>query len=170
MSRGARAAALAAAGSAALLAAAFAFQHLGGLAPCTLCVWQRWPHVVAVAAGAAAASAGERARRPMAALAALALLAGAGIAGFHVGVEQGWWEGPGACAGAGGAIGAMSVDDLLAQIQSAPVVRCDEVAWSFGGLSMAAWNGLASLGLAALFLYASSSASQYKKSIQLSWR
>ncbi|MFP4274908.1 MAG: disulfide bond formation protein B, partial [Paracoccaceae bacterium] len=45
---------LAAGGSAALLAAAFAFQHLGGLAPCTLCLWQRWPHAAAVLLGLAA--------------------------------------------------------------------------------------------------------------------
>jgi disulfide bond formation protein DsbB len=77
------------------------------------------------------------------------MAASAGLAGYHVGVEQHWWESP-ACA-AGGDIGALSAQELLAQIRGAPIVRCDEVAWSLFGLSMAAWNALASLGLGALF-------------------
>jgi disulfide bond formation protein DsbB len=144
-------------GSAALLAAAFAFQYLGGLAPCHLCLLQRWPHAVAVLAGLALLAAP---RRALAGLGALAMLAGAGIALYHVGVEQHWWTGPTTCAAPD--IGALSSEELLERILAAPVVRCDEIAWSFLGLSMAAWNGLASLGLAALWLraYASSSASQ----------
>lgn len=148
---GGRLAALGAAACAGLLAAAFAFQHLGGLAPCPLCIWQRWPHVAGAALGLAAfALAPARAGRLAAGLAALALAAGAALAFYHVGVEQRWWQGPSTCAG-GGDIGALSTAELLARIKAAPLVRCDEVAWSLAGLSMAAWNGVASAGLAALF-------------------
>jgi disulfide bond formation protein DsbB len=154
---------LAALGSAAMLLGALAFQHLGGLAPCKLCIWQRWPHGIAVAAGAL----GLLALAPlMATTGALVSLAGAGIAFYHTGVERGWWPGPDTCT-AGGDIGQLDPNALFDQIMAAPLVRCDEVAWEFLGLSMASWNGLVSLGLAALWLMAlraprqaSSSASQ----------
>ncbi len=152
-----RAAFGAAFGSAALLAAAFAFQYLGGLAPCPLCILQRWPHVVAVATGLILIV---YPLRDIAALGAVAMLAGAGIAGYHAGIEQGWWPGPATCAAPD--LAGQTPEELLASILAAPVVRCEDIAWSFLGLSMAAWNGLACLGLAGLWIraYASSSASQ----------
>ncbi len=147
----------AALGSALLLAAAFAFQHLGGLAPCHLCLLQRWPHAVAIGLGLVLLVVPHRG---IAALGALTMLAGAGIALYHVGVEQAWWQGPATCAAPD--IAGLTPAQLLERILQAPVTRCDEVAWSFLGLSMAAWNGLACLGLATLWqrAYASSSASQ----------
>ena len=147
----------AAAGSLLLLAAALAFQYLGGLAPCPMCVWQRWPHVAAVALGLALLA---LPRRPLAALGALAMLVGAGLGLYHVGVEQGWWRGPTSCVAPD--VGGLSSEQLLESILAAPVVRCDEIAWSLLGVSMAGWNALASLALAVLWMraYASSSASQ----------
>jgi disulfide bond formation protein DsbB len=139
-------AALAGACCAGALAAAFFFQHVMGLAPCPLCIWQRWPHVAGAALGAVALW---RGGWLAAALGALAMAVGVGLSFYHVGVEQHWWESP-VCA-AGGEIGAMSAQDLLAQIRAAPIVRCDEVAWSLLGLSMAGWNALASLALGGLF-------------------
>jgi disulfide bond formation protein DsbB len=143
--------ALAALGSALLLAAAFAFQHLGGLAPCALCLWQRWPHAAAVLIGALALATG---RGGLAWAGMLAALATAGIGGFHAGVELGWWEGLASCSG-GAALSGLSGADLLdPTLDLAAPVRCDAVAWSFLGLSMAAWNMIASLGLAGLWLAA----------------
>ena len=80
----------------------------------------------------------------------VALLVGAGIGVFHAGVELGYWEGPTTCTG--GDVSSLSTAELIAKIQSAPLVRCDEVAWSFLGVSMAGWNGLIALaaGVAAL--------------------
>ena len=155
---------LAGAGSAALLAGALAFQYIGGLAPCPLCIWQRWPHVAAVVLAAVGIALGGH-LRPVAALGALAMLTGAGLGVYHTGIERNWWEGPATCAAAND-IGSMSADQLMAQIMDAPLVRCDEVAWELLGLSMASWNALASLALAGLWLMAvlsrqdSSSASQ----------
>lgn len=140
---------LAALGSAALLAGAFAFQYIGGLAPCELCLWQRWPHAVAVAIGLLAFA---LPWRLWAALGALAALATAGLGLNHTGVERGWWAGPGTCSG--GVSGDLSTGDLLAQILAAPLVRCDQVAWSMAGLSMASWNAVLSLALAGLWLAA----------------
>ena len=140
---------LAAAGSAALLLGAFAFQHLGGMAPCKLCLWQRWPHAVAVALGAVAVLA------PLALVAVLGALAAAAtgaIGVYHTGVERGWWEGPATCSAQ--PIGGLSPQELLDQILAAPVVRCDEVPWEMLGLSMASWNAVISFALAALWLYA----------------
>lgn len=140
---------LAAGGSAALLLGAFAFQHLGGLAPCKLCIWQRYPHAVAIALGAAALFVPLPA---LLALGALAALATAAVGLYHVGVEQGWWEGPTSCTS--GSIGGVDTNDLFDQIMAAPLIRCDDIAWQFAGLSMAGWNMIISLVLAGFWLMA----------------
>jgi disulfide bond formation protein DsbB len=139
-----------AAASIAILGGAFAFQYIGGLAPCELCILQRWPYVATIALGllgiwAQGAGRSELARGLMA-LSGIAFLIGAGIAAYHVGVEQKWWEGPATCTGLG-SVG--SIQDLLKKIESAPIVRCDEIAWSLFGISMAGYNFLLSLALAA---------------------
>ena len=127
-----------------LLVAALASQYIGGLAPCELCIWQRWPHLAAIALGAGYLLTG---RRLFGALAAASLVVGSGIAAYHVGVEQQWWAGPGACSGPG--LGEMTGSQLLDITVADVIVRCDEVAWSMFGLSMAAWNGLLSVCIAA---------------------
>ena len=76
----------------------------------------------------------------------------AGIGGFHAGVEQGWWEGPQSCTSA--SIDNLSTEELLAQIMSAPMVRCDEIPWQMFGLSMAGWNMVVSICLAVLWTIA----------------
>jgi disulfide bond formation protein DsbB len=141
---------LASAGSAVLLLAAFAFQYLGGLAPCALCLWQRWPHAAAVALGLLGAAV------PSAAVAALGALAAAtagGLGIYHTGVERGWWEGPSTCS-AGGSLAGLSGADLLSTEGAVDIVRCTEVAWEMWGLSMASWNALLSFGLMAVWLVA----------------
>jgi len=145
------------AGSAVLLLAALAFQHLGGLAPCHLCILQRWPHLAAVLIGLAILW---RPVRGMALGGALAALTSAGIGLYHTGVERGWWPGPDTCTAP--LPGSLAPGELLDRILETPVVLCDQVAWSWLSLSMASWNTLASLLLALLWLraYASSSASQ----------
>jgi disulfide bond formation protein DsbB len=85
-------------------------------------------------------------------LGGLAALASAGLGGYHAGVEQKWWPGPNTCTSQ--SIEGLSTDDLLAQIMNAPVVRCDEIPWDMFGISMAGWNMIISLGLAALWLMA----------------
>lgn len=140
---------LATLGSAALMLGALAFQHIGGMAPCKLCIWQRYPHVIAIAAGAVALA---FPRIPLIALGALAALTTSVIGGYHAGVEQGWWEGPTTCTS--GPIGGLSADQLLDQILSAPLVRCDEIPWQMLGLSMAGWNMVLSSLLCVLWVLA----------------
>jgi disulfide bond formation protein DsbB len=137
-------------GSAGLLGGAFAFQYLGGMAPCQLCLWQRWPHGAAILIGLLVLATGWRG---LAWAGALAALATAGIGVFHVGVEQLWWEGLATCTA--GSIAGISTADLLnpAADVAAPV-RCDQIAWSLIGISMAGWNVLISLGLAAVWVTA----------------
>ncbi|MDG1067711.1 MAG: disulfide bond formation protein B [Sulfitobacter sp.] len=137
------------AGSATLLLAAFAFQYLGGMAPCKLCLWQRWPHASAVIIGLLIMLTGEI---KLAWLGALAALSTAFIGLYHVGVEQAWWEGPTSCTSSG--VSGVSAQDLMNQILAAPIVRCDDIAWQLAGISMAGWNALISLTLAALWVEA----------------
>jgi disulfide bond formation protein DsbB len=137
----------------ALLAALF-FQYVIGLQPCILCIWQRWAYAAAIVAGVPAVLLASKVgpRRALLGLCGLAFLAGAGIAAFHVGVEQHWWAGTSECTGPTGV--ANSVEALKAQLLAAPVVRCDQVAWSLFGISMAGYNILISLALAAVAFYA----------------
>ena len=144
---------LAMAGSLAMLAGAFAFQYIGGLAPCHLCLLQRWPHAAALAIGLLALAIPGR-LLPLAGAAAALTTAGIGI--YHTGVERLWWAGPTSCSA--GSIAGLDVKDLLdPSIVVAPVVRCDEVVWQMLGLSMASWNVVLSLGLALIWLLAARS-------------
>ena len=144
---------LAMAGSLAMLAGAFAFQYIGGLAPCHLCQLQRWPHAAALAIGLLALAIPGR-LLPLAGAAAALTTAGIGI--YHTGVERLWWAGPTSCSA--GSIAGLDVKDLLdPSIVVAPVIRCDEVAWQMLGLSMASWNVVLSLGLALIWLLAARS-------------
>ncbi|NJS40267.1 MAG: disulfide bond formation protein B, partial [Rhodobacteraceae bacterium] len=75
------------------------------------------------------------------------------IGGFHVGVEQGWWAGLASCTA--GSIEGISAADLLnPAVDVAAPVRCDAIAWSILGISMAGWNMLASLGIAGVWVAA----------------
>ena len=144
---------LALAGSLAMLAGAFAFQYIGGLAPCHLCLLQRWPHAAAVVIGLLALAVPGR-LLPLAGAAAALTTAAIGL--YHTGVERLWWAGPTSCSA--GSIAGLDVKDLLdPTIVVAPVVRCDEVAWQMLGLSMASWNVVVSLGLMQIWLLAARS-------------
>lgn len=139
---------LAAGGSAALLFGAFGFEYIGGLLPCQLCLWQRWPHALAVLLGVLALAVPYRIWPILAGIAALSTAA---IGIFHFGVEQTWWEGLASCTV--DAMANVSLDDLLnTQITVGAPVRCDAIAWEFLGISMAGWNAILSLGLAGLWL------------------
>ena len=130
-------------GSSAILGGALAFQYLGGLAPCEMCLWQRWPHLAAIVLGLLAWALGSN--RAVVALAAIATAVSGGLGIFHVGVEQHWWEGITTCS-ATPATGSSA--EIMAQIMAAPVVRCDAIAWSLFGVSMAGWNAICSLLIA----------------------
>jgi len=144
------------AASVATLGAALVSQYFFGLLPCVLCLWQRWPYVATIVLGALAMPLWPRgALGPwLVALAGLAFLIGGGIAVFHVGVEQHWWQGTAEC---GGAPSARTVEELRAQLIGRPVVRCDEAQFRFLGVSMAGWNVLASAAFAAFSLAATKS-------------
>jgi disulfide bond formation protein DsbB len=137
--------------SVAILGTALLSQYVGGLTPCELCLLERWPYYIAAALSLAALLIG----RPgvtvgVTALCGLVFLVSAGLAAYHVGVEQHWIAGPSACTGGGG--GAHSIADLKAQLLAMQPVRCDEVQWSLFGVSMAGWNLVASLLLAGFCL------------------
>ena len=131
----------------ALLGGALGSQYIGGLYPCEMCYWQRWPHAAAIllALGAYLSPLDSPPVRPLTLLAALAIAVSGAIGVFHAGVELGWWEGVTRCT----MTGATSLEDIM----SVPLVRCDQVQWSLGGISMAGWNALISLGGAAVIAW-----------------
>lgn len=136
---------LPAAGSAALLAGAHAFEA-AGYHPCELCLWQRVPHM-AVAAIVLLVIKFPK----LASLTGCGLMFGSALlAGYHVGVEQGVFEGLNRCSAT--LQPGRDPAERLARIMSAPISRCSEVAWSLIGISMAGWNMILSGLLAALWL------------------
>src|ERR1043166_200809 len=156
-SRAALTAALAIAVIAALtLAGAWFFQLVLDIRPCPLCLEQRYAWYLAFPLGALLAFAAARgAPRALLvagpALLALATLANAWLAGYHAGVEWGFWPGPTECSGPVLDLG--KAGSLLENLDKVKVIRCDEVQWRFLGLSLAGYNVLLSLAAAALALW-----------------
>jgi len=135
----------------ALLGGALGSQYLGGLHPCEMCYWQRWPHGVAIVLALLAftAPADSPRFRGLVMLAAAAIAVSGAIGVYHAGVEAKIFEGFTQCTATGKGL---STADLLKQITHAPLVRCDEVQFRFFGISMAGWNAILSLGGATLIV------------------
>ena len=141
-------------GVAAILGAYF-FQYALGLPPCPLCLEQRVAYYIAIPLAAMIMlGASVEASRKVLMLALLAIAAAmlwnAGLGVYHSGVEWRWWQGPQDCSGA---IPNFSGGSLLEQMQKTRVIRCDEAAWRFLGLSLAGYNVLVSLALVAIALW-----------------
>ena len=135
--------------SAVVLGSAFMSQYWGGLAPCELCLLQRWPWAAAILVALVALVAGSRPALPWVALVlAIVFALSVGFAFYHVGVEQHWFAGPSACTASGG--GALTLEEMKRQIIGTAPVLCDRVQWSLFGVSLAGWNLLASLGMVAV--------------------
>ncbi len=144
-------AALAGAYSLAMILGALGFQYIGGVAPCEMCHWQRWPLDAAILigfGGAALFAFGLIGRKMMVAMAwlTLILIATTGIIGaYQAGVEWKFLPGPASCTG--DRVAFTSLADLS---HVAPVVRCDEASWRLFGISLAGYNAIFSLGTAIL--------------------
>jgi disulfide bond formation protein DsbB len=140
---------------------AFFFQYVLGLPPCPLCLEQRTAYYVSIPIAALillGVSVGSSRKVAILALVAIAgfMLWNAGLGVYHSGVEWHWWAGPQDCAGPLTDIGARG--GLLSQLQHIRVVRCDEAPWRFLGLSLASYNALISLALAAIALWGAAAA------------
>jgi disulfide bond formation protein DsbB len=137
----------------ATLAGAWFFQLVLDIRPCPLCLEQRYAYYLAIPLGALMALAAAR-DAPRAvlvtglAILAAATLGNAGLGTYHAGVEWGFWKGPTECTGPVGNLG--SAGNLLDRLDAVKVVRCDEVQWKFLGLSLAGYNVLISLSMAAI--------------------
>jgi disulfide bond formation protein DsbB len=141
---------VAAIGSGLLLGGAYYFQYVVGLAPCDMCLWQRYPHMLAILFGLITVPLliEPRVALVFALLAILALFVTAGIGVYHAGVEQHWWQGPQSCTGRIPA--GLSVEELKKYLMNARMVRCDEIPWKMWNVSMAGWNAILSGALALL--------------------
>jgi disulfide bond formation protein DsbB len=135
-----------------LLAGAYGSQYLGGLYPCEMCWWQRWPHFAALPLALLGFyNPGKQQRKNAVALAALAILTSGLIGGYHAGVEYGWWEGITACSTT---IQASAGQSTLDAILNAPLTRCDVAPWSLFGISLAGYNFLIStVGAIAILVF-----------------
>ncbi len=139
------------AASAVVLGGALLSQYWGGLAPCELCLKERWPWIAAIAISLVATTTSRRPTSPRIALMLAAVFViGSALAFYHVGVEQHWFAGPSACTAAAGT--PTTLEALKAQLLHQQPVRCDEPAWSLFGISLAGWNLLASLAMVGICL------------------
>jgi disulfide bond formation protein DsbB len=132
---------------------AFYFQYVLNYLPCPLCFEQRIPYYIVIPLGLAVAAGAYLGAPRKLLLAGLVIIAAAllwnvGLAAYHAGIEWKWWEGPKDCSGPVAGFG--RAGGLMGQLQNINVVRCDEAAWRFLGLSLAGWNVLISLALAAV--------------------
>jgi disulfide bond formation protein DsbB len=133
--------------SAIVLGTALLSEYWGGLAPCELCLVQRWPWAAAITISFIVLLVGEHARLDwVAPLLAIVFAISAALAFYHVGVEQHWFAGPTACTAPDS--GAMTLEQMKQQILGTAPVLCDRPAWTLFGVSMAGWNLLASLIMA----------------------
>jgi disulfide bond formation protein DsbB len=137
----------------ALVGGAYGFQYVWAhLWPCEMCWWQRYAHFAAIAFAVLALLAGRMRDRGRALvwLAALAILVSGGIGFYHAGVELKIFPGFTQCT----ASLSGSAQDMLNDVFNRPMIRCDDVQWSWLGISMAGWNAIVSLlsGLAILWL------------------
>lgn len=151
--------------SAAAILTALAYEHIGGLQPCPLCLQQRWAYYAGIPAtfiGLVLLAAGHpRPAGVVFGLVALGFLANAGLGTYHAGVEWGFWLGPDTCSAA--APPPSGTGNLLERLKETPrIVRCDEAPWRFLGLSFAGWNVAASLMLFTGHLKAAFSCREHK--------
>ena len=128
----------------AVVGGALIFQYAGGLEPCELCLWERWPYYGAIPIATVALATGVRGAGWWIALLAVIFFLSAGLGGYHVAVEHGWLEGPTACTGPAG-VGAKTAEEFAKMIEQRQAVQCDQVPWSLMGISLAGFNFLASL-------------------------
>lgn len=129
--------------------AALGFQHIGGLDPCAMCFWQRYPHWTAVAFGTLALFLGQR-LWPL--LAGLSAFTTAAIGAYHSGVERKWWDGPASCTGRG--LTTEDAGSLLDFTNAKAPALCDEIPWEIFGITMANLNAIGSFVVALLWIYA----------------
>jgi disulfide bond formation protein DsbB len=157
-------------GGMATILGAWFFQYVLKYQPCPLCLEQRIPYYIAIPLAVLVAfGASNRWPRKLLVLGlviiALVMLWGAGLGVYHSGIEWKLWAGPAECSGAPGS---GNLGDLLNRIQTEHIVRCDDAAWRFLGISLAGYNALIASALAAIALvgawagraYGSSSVSQ----------
>jgi disulfide bond formation protein DsbB len=142
--------------AAATLVGAWFFQLVLDIRPCPLCLEQRYAYYLAIPLGALVASAAARHAPRAVLIAGLAVLAVAALAnaylgGYHAGVEWGFWPGPAECSGPVLDLG--KAGSLFDNLDKVKVIRCDEVQWRFLGLSLAGYNVLISLAMAALAVW-----------------
>ncbi|MCS6921830.1 MAG: disulfide bond formation protein B [Elioraea sp.] len=141
---------LAASAAALALALAYAAEHLAGLRPCPLCLLQRWPYWLAMGVAAVGLLLPPRFGGVALLVAAALFVGNAGLAAFHAGVEWRFWPSPIAACAPPGLGTARTVEDLLHSLPPVAAVPCDEPALRVLGLSMAGWNALYALAVAAI--------------------
>ena len=134
--------------SLALILGAYSFEFIWGFDPCKLCYWQRYPHFLIISMFPLFYF---FPRRILIIVGIGSMLVSTVLAFYHVGVEQKYWLGPNSCTNF--SIEGLTTDQLLEEIMSAPLVRCDEIVWDLLGISMAGWNALISFCLFLIWLY-----------------
>jgi disulfide bond formation protein DsbB len=136
----------------ALLGGALGSQYIGGLYPCEMCWWQRYPHAAAIllAALAFTSYAESERSRSLTLLAAVAIAISGAIGVYHAGVELKIFEGFTTCTTTAKAA---NTQELLKQLMKVPLIRCDQVQWSLFGISLAGYNAIFSLSGAAAIVW-----------------
>ena len=130
----------------ALILGALGFQYLGGLPPCEMCHWQRWPHIAAAIIGILGGGFLPRRYAVPVVMVTILLILTSGLIGlYQTGMQYHVLPGPTAC----------TVDHpYIIGSNAAPAVRCDVPTWFFLGLALPAWNAIFSFLIAVAAIFA----------------
>lgn len=130
---------------------ALAFQYIGGLYPCELCLSQRVPYYAGLPLLAVVIVFWSFLPKPV--RVGLTVIVGGlfvwstALGIYHTGVEWGIFEGPATCSGTG--VETLSLD-MLGDLSNAQVVACNAVQWEMFGISLAGFNALISAAIVVL--------------------
>lgn len=149
--------------SVSILLGAYFFQFVLEIAPCSLCYQQRYPYYAVILITGCSYFSSDKIRWYIFALLAMIFLFSAGLAGYHAGVEWGFWQGPATCSGIQPIPD--NVEDLLASLEQPFSPSCSDSSWRFLGLSLAGWNALASCALFIFSLLLQKITSRFKNKI-----
>lgn len=141
-------------GMATVVGSALAFEYIGGYIPCELCLLQRKPYYIGLVISAITLLTivmhlPARVTKSLILLLGLLMIVSTGLGVYHAGVEWHFWEGPSACSATSGA-GFTGTGDILGQLNSFKGPSCTEAALRIFGISLAGWNVVTSLILAAI--------------------
>ena len=117
---------------------AFYLQIELNLIPCTLCMWQRWPHVFNILITLILLTTSNKKIRLLF-VGFSNMLGGTFLSIYHFGLEEGFWNNIFSCSGIRN-LENLTAQELLSNLKKTPISSCETVQWHLFDISLAGWN------------------------------